>query len=148
MVEGRMRSARRWTALAPIVAVVLLAGCRPVATEEEEEGGYEPATVEPIKGSEVSRVTLTEDAARRIQLQTATATEVRNGVAVPESAVWVDVNGDEWVYTNPEGLEFVRAHVVVDRYLDGVAYLEDGLAPGTEVASVGVPQLIGSEFGI
>jgi hypothetical protein len=58
------------------------------------------------------------------------------------------VNGDEWVYTNPETLVFVRAQVVVSRYDDGLAYLSDGPAPGTEVASVGVPELIGSEFGI
>ena len=67
---------------------------------------------------------------------------------VPEAAVWVDVNGDEWVYTNPETLVFVRAQVVVDRYHAGAAFLSDGPTPGTEVASIGVPQLIGSEFGI
>jgi hypothetical protein len=58
------------------------------------------------------------------------------------------VNGDEWVYTNPETLVFVRAQVVVERYDAGSAFLSDGPSPGTEVASIGVPQLIGSEFGI
>ena len=104
--------------------------------------------MEEIKGSDLSRVVLKEDAARRIGLDTVPTTSRGGGTVVPESAIWVDVNGDEWVYTNPETLVFVRAQVVVSRYDDGLAYLSDGPAPGTEVASVGVPELIGSEFGI
>lgn len=138
---------RRWAVVIPICAVLFLPGCRDLPTEEVEVG-YEPATVEEIKGSDLSRVELTEDAARRIGLDTVPTTGRDGRTVVPESAVWVDVNGDEWVYTNPETLVFVRAQVVVSRYDDGLAYLSDGPAPGTEVASVGVPELIGSEFGI
>lgn len=138
---------RRWAVVIPICSVLFLPGCRDLPTEEVEVG-YEPATVEEIKGSDLSRVELTEDAARRIGLDTVPTTGRDGRTVVPESAVWVDVNGDEWVYTNPETLVFVRAQVVVSRYDDGLAYLSDGPAPGTEVASVGVPELIGSEFGI
>jgi hypothetical protein len=146
MEDGSMRRGRRLAWLAPLCAVLLLSGCRDVATEEEV--GYEPSKVEPIKGSELSRVILTEDAARRIGLDTTPVTSRGETTVVPESAVWVDVNGDEWVYTNPETLVFVRAQVVVERYDAGSAFLSDGPSPGTEVASIGVPQLIGSEFGI
>jgi hypothetical protein len=142
-----MPRGRRWGTLAPVCVLLVLTGCRDLATEEEE-GGYEPAVVEPIEGSDLSRVILTEDAARRIQLETSTATERGNRVIVPESAVWVDAAGDEWVYTEPEPLVFRRAHVVVDRYRDGRAFLDEGIEAGDEVVSVGVPQLIGSEFGI
>ena len=137
---------RRWTVAIPICAILFLPGCRDLATEEEE--GYEPASVEEIEGSDLSRVVLKEDAARRIRLDTVPTTGRGGRTVVPESAIWVDVNGDEWVYTNPEALVFVRAQVVVKRYDDGLAYLSDGPAPGTQVASVGVPELIGSEFGI
>jgi hypothetical protein len=137
---------RRRALLAPLCGLLLLAGCRDLATEEEV--GYEPATVEEIKGSDLARVILTEDAVRRIGLDTTPVTDRGTLTVVPESAVWVDVNGDEWVYTNPEPLVFVRALVVVERYDDGSAFLRDGPAPGTEVASIGVPELIGSEFGI
>lgn len=141
-----MMPRRRWAVAIPICAVLFLPGCRDLATEEEE--GYEPATVEEIEGSDLSRVILKEDAARRIGLDTVPTTRRGGRTVVPESAIWVDVNGDEWVYTNPEALVFVRAQVVVSRYDDGLAYLSDGPAPGTEVASVGVPELIGTEFGI
>jgi hypothetical protein len=146
MEDGSVRRGRRLAWLAPLCALLLLSGCRDVATEEEV--GYEPSKVEPIKGSELSRVILTEDAARRIGLDTTPVTSRGERTVVPESAVWVDVNGDEWVYTNPETLVFIRARVVVDRYDEGSAFLSDGPAPGTAVASIGVPQLIGSEFGI
>jgi hypothetical protein len=146
-MEARsMRRGRRRALLAPLCALLLLSGCRDLATEEE--AGYEPATVEPIEGTELARVILTEDGARRIGLDTTSVTKRGELTVVPESAVWVDVNGDEWVYTNPEPLVFVRALVVVDRYEGGSAFLRDGPAPGMEVASIGVPQLIGSEFGI
>ena len=140
-------SRRRWTVVIPICAVLFLPGCRDLAAEEVEVG-YEPATVEEIEGSDLSSVELTEDAARRIRLDTVPTRGRHGRTVVPESAIWVDVNGDEWVYTNPEALVFVRAQVVVSRYEDGLAYLSDGPAPGTEVASVGVAELIGSEFGI
>ena len=146
MRDGSLRRRRRSALLAPLCGLLLLSGCRDLTTEEET--GYEPATVEPIKGSELARVILTDDAARRIGLDTTPVTSRGELTVVPESAIWVDVNGDEWVYTNPETLVFVRAQVVVDRYDAGSAFLRDGPAPGTEVASIGVPQLIGSEFGI
>lgn len=140
-------SRRRWTVAIPICAILFLPGCRDLA-EEEVEVEYEPATVEEIEGSDLSSVELKEDAARRIGLDTVPTTGRDGRTVVPESAIWVDVNGDEWVYTNPEALVFVRAQVVVKRYDDGLAYLSDGPPPGTEVASVGVAELIGSEFGI
>ena len=58
------------------------------------------------------------------------------------------MEGQEWVYTSPETLTFVRAAVTVDRYEDGQAFLIDGPPTGTEVVSVGVAELIGSEFGV
>jgi hypothetical protein len=141
-----IRSIQRRLGAAPLLLLLLLPGCRDLTTEEE--GGYEPATVETIEGSDVARVTLTEDAAGRIGLDTTSVTSRGELAVVPESAVWVDSNGDEWVYTNPETLVFVRVQVKVDRYEEGSALLREGPSPGTEVASVGVPQLIGSEFGI
>jgi hypothetical protein len=57
-------------------------------------------------------------------------------------------HGESWVYTSPEALTFVRHPVTVD-YVEGdTAYLSDGPAGGTEVATVGVPELYGAEFEV
>jgi hypothetical protein len=141
-----MERRHRAAALAPLCVVLLTAGCR--SLESPDVTGYEPATVEAVEGSELARVTLTKDAARRIGLETSTVTRHGRGTVVPESAIWVDEHGTAWVYTRPAPLVFVRARVVVDRYEDGRAYLVDGPTPGTIVASIGVPELIGSELGI
>jgi hypothetical protein len=137
---------RREAILPPLCLVVLLAGCRTL--EPPDVSGYEPASVETIEGSGLARVTLTEDAARRIGLETSTVTRRGDGTMVPDSAIWVDVDGTAWVYTEPQPLVFVRASVVVDRYQDGSAYLTEGPPPGTVVVSIGVPELVGSEFGV
>jgi hypothetical protein len=144
-----MRRTRTRNTLIACSTLLLLAGCRDVASEVAPE--YEPGTVEEIKGSDLSRVVLTEDAARRIGLET-TEVEAEDGggrLVVPASAIWIDEHGDAWVYTNPEPLVFVRAQVEVAKYIGNTAaVLSDGPEPGTEVASVGVAELIGTEFGV
>ena len=61
-----MLQRRRWmTGL--LIAGLLLSACASVA--EEEEALHEPATLEPIEGSDVSRLTLTEEAAVRLDIE-------------------------------------------------------------------------------
>lgn len=140
-----MRRDRRWI-LAPLVAVALLSACAEVP--EAESTLSEPMTLEPIKGTEFSRVILTAKAAERVGIETVAVRGNGETRTVPASAVWVGVNGEEWVYTAPEPLVFVRAVIEIDRYDGDVAVLSAGPAKGTKVVSVGVPELIGSEFGI
>jgi hypothetical protein len=67
---------------------------------------------------------------------------------VPHSAVIYGAHGESWVYTSPEPLTFVR-HPVTIEYVEGdMVYLSDGPAGGTEVATVGVPELYGAEFEV
>jgi hypothetical protein len=142
-----MRARSRWRAVpATLCLLAILSGCRDLASEDAT--GYEPASVEPIEGSDLARVTLTEDAARRIGLETKPVARRQGRIVVPESAIWVDVDGAAWVYAARGPLVFLRARVVVDRYEGGSAFLTEGPPPGTEVASIGVPELIGSEFGV
>lgn len=129
------------------MAVLAMPACK--ATDESSaSSGYEPFELEEIEGSDALKVILNELAAQRIQLATEPIARSGHRLVVPESAIWIDVEGQEWVYTNPEPLTFVRAAVEVDRYEDGRAFLTDGPPTGTEVVSVGVAELIGSEFGI
>jgi hypothetical protein len=142
-----MRRSRIGSTLIACFTLLLLAGCRDVASEVTPE--YEPGTVETIEGSDLSRVILEPDAARRIGLQTAEVEADGRRLVVPQSAIWIDEHGDAWVYTNPEPLVFVRAQVEVARYVGRTeAVLSQGPEPGTTVASVGVPELIGTEFGV
>jgi hypothetical protein len=141
-----MKREHRWVVAALLLGVLVLPACREVTAEEPTVN--EPYRLEPVEGTDVSRVILTEDGAQRIGLETVTVVESGAGSVVPASAIWIDVEGQEWVYTSPEALTFVREPVVVDRYEDDVAVLSDGPAPGTEVVAVGVPELIGSELGI
>jgi hypothetical protein len=136
------RDRRRVAAMLAIGVLLLLPACREVS--EESSGESEPYTVEPIEGTDLSRVILTADGVERIGLETTSLT----GTTVPASAIWIDVDGQAWVYTSPEPLTFVREAVTVDRYAGDVAHLSDGPAIGTEIVTVGVAELIGSEFGI
>ena len=140
-------SHRRWAAGLALVALLVLPGCK--ATEESSaSSGYEPFELEEVEGSDAMKVNLNELAAERIQLETEPVASSGDRLVVPDSAIWIDVEGQEWVYTSPETLTFVRAAVTVDRYEDGQAFRVDGPPTGTAVVSVGVAELIGSEFGV
>jgi hypothetical protein len=67
---------------------------------------------------------------------------------IPYAAVLYDVNGDEWVYTSPEPLVYVRAPIVVD-YIEGdVAVLVEGPPAGTQIVTAGAAELFGAEAGV
>jgi hypothetical protein len=111
-----------------------------------------PARVERLGETDLSRVILTAEAGKRLGIETA---PVRDAQArgqlrkvVPYSAVFYDLKGETWVYTNPEPLTFVRARISVDYIDGGLAVLLEGLPSGTEVVTVGAPELYGTEFGV
>ncbi len=67
---------------------------------------------------------------------------------VPYAAVIYDVNGQTWVYTNPEPLTFVRQSISID-YIEGdTAFLTEGPDAGTEVVVIGGAELYGAETGV
>jgi hypothetical protein len=135
---------------AGVVAVLLLAGCEKAVTEESGGGG--PAVVEePAAGTEVARVTLTEDAAARIDVQTRAvrALSGRGGqLEIPYAAVLYDPNGQTWTYTNPEPLVFLRAPIDVVHIDGSRAVLSKGPLPGTKVVTVGAAELLGAEYEV
>src|SRR5213593_936189 len=101
------------------------------ATEEEPVS----AKVEHLQGAEPTRVTLTEDAARRLDIQTANVRDMMvNGTqrrVLPYAAVLYDTEGNTWTYTSPEPLVFVRHSIKVD-FIDGeLAVLSDGPPAGS-----------------
>jgi hypothetical protein len=112
----------------------------------------EPAVVEAIAGSELSRITLTADAARRLDIKTAPAqNETVNGATrpmIPYAAVIYDAEGKTWAYTNPSGLVYVRQAITVESIEGDRAILSAGPPAGTAVVVVGASELLGAEYGV
>jgi hypothetical protein len=67
---------------------------------------------------------------------------------IPYAAVLYDLHGETWVYTNPNPLVFIRHPILVDYIENEQAVLIEGPPAGTAVATVGVAELFGTEFGV
>ena len=132
-----------------LVATLLISACTPVQPSTEK---VKPATVEPVEGSEFSRVILTEKAAERLGIQTVTVSEQElDGNAhkvIPYSAVMYGLKGETWTYTNPETLVFVRQLIVIDKIDGDLVYLSEGPEIGMPVVTVGASLLYGAEVGV
>lgn len=124
-----------------IFAGLLLSACGPRSNPVEF---IPPSKLEPVEGTDLSRVILTEKAAERIGVETVQA----SGNEVPYAAVIYDIEGNTWVYTNPEPLTFVREPIVID-YIEGdTAILAQSLPANFNVVTVGVIELYGTETGV
>ena len=137
-----MKHINRWIIVTVIFAGLLLSACGgqiPVTGEK-----VAPSKLEPIEGSELSRVILTEKAAERLGIETVSA----SGSEVPYAAVIYDIEGNTWVYTSPAPLTFVRAAIVIDRIDGDTAFLSESLASDLNVVTVGVSELYGTETGV
>ena len=143
-----MKYINRWTILVVIIAG-LLSACAPEAKKAEF---IPPSSLEPIEGSDIQRVILTEKAVERLDIQTsAIRDEQVNGSkrkVVPYAAVIYDLEGNTWVYTNPASLSFVRESITIDFIEGDRAVLVNGPSSGTEVVTVGVAELYGAETGV
>ena len=123
----------------------------------------EPAVITKIEGSDLKRVTLTQEAIKRIDLKMGAVHEVlvtqevkvagetaisMKRKVVPYSALIYDENGVAWVYINGKPRTFVRHRVNVN-YIEGdLAFLLEGPPLDTKVATVGVAELFGAEYGL
>jgi len=131
-----------------ILACLLVSACgqAPADTAAEENHNI---TVEQLEGPDPTRETLTEDAARRLDIQTAAARDAEvNGAkrtVIPYAAIIYDTEGATWVYLNPEPLTFVRHPITVDDIKGDQVFLSDALPSGSAVVTVGVAELYGAE---
>ncbi|HYI58286.1 MAG TPA: hypothetical protein VEX66_08970 [Microlunatus sp.] len=129
------------------VALLALSGCNEV--EEEPGSSYHPAELSSPGPQGVREVTLTEDAARRVGLQTSRVTVEGADRVVPYAALIYDEQGDPWVYTVPEPLTYVRVSVMVKEEVDeDTMALSAGPPVGTEVVTRGVAEVYGAELGM
>lgn len=128
-------------------AGVALSGCTEVETEASH--GYEPSKLEEIKGSEdLKRITFTREGAQRVRLETAQVESKGGQRVVPYAALIYDPEGKTYVYVSPEPRTFLREAVKVDRIDGDRMLLSDGPPTGTEVVTVGVAEVYGTELEI
>ena len=146
----RIGDRSRLSALLLIAALCLgVAACSRGAESSEEDTGYRDAKVEAVEGSDLSRVTLSKEAAGRLGIHTAVVAkgpDVRTNI--PYAAVLYDEAGDTWTFTSPAPLTYLRAHIEVDVIQGGRAVLSAGPPVGTTVVTVGAAELLGTELGV
>jgi hypothetical protein len=145
--KSRRRAAAAYAGLALIVGSVSLFACAEVP-EAETEHLYEPAELEPIKGTDVQRVIFTAEGAERTGLQTAPIRQNGEKKFMPYAAVIYTPDGKEYAYTVPEPRTFVRQEIEIDRIDGDSVMLSDGPPTGTKVVTVGAAEVYGTEFEV
>jgi hypothetical protein len=154
----RLRTTRncRKQLRAVCAGLVLIAGLVPLSACGEASSGYdyelashhEPAKLEPIKGTDVQRVIFDAEAAKRVGLKTAPIRQDGRKEIMPYAALIYDADGNTYVYTAPEPLTYVRQEIDIDHYDGDSVVLSDGPPAGTEVVTVGVDEVYGTEFEV
>ena len=125
-----------------ILAIFPLAACPPAAAPEEEQ---KPVTLEPIAGTDLNRITLTEKAAERLGLETAPVAAQEGQVVVPYAALLYDPSGQAWVYVTVGPLAYERQKVTVNTIDGDQVVLSQGPEAGAQVVTLGATELFGSE---
>lgn len=142
-----MKPEYRWMVVLPLAASLQLAGCKHTPEDTEEP---KAATVEHLQGAEPARVTLTAEAAKRLQMQTEAVRETeidgKQSKVMPYAAILYDTEGATWVYMCPAPLTYVRHSITVDRIVGDLVVLSEGPPSGTAVVTVGAAELYGSEI--
>lgn len=142
----------RTMAIAALIVALQLVACQQKESHYEH---IEPAHLEHIEGSMLSKLTLTEKAVERIGVQTALVAEEMIAHSAPQlmpvvpySALIYDAEARVWVYTNPEPRTYLRHEVKVDFIKDGKAVLLEGPPVGAIVVTQGAAELYGAEYEV
>ena len=133
-----------------IACVVSLSACSEGSSAYDYElaSHHEPAKLEPIKGTDVQRVIFDAEAAERVGLKTAPIRQDGQGKVMPYAALIYDAEGKTYAYTAPEPLTYVRQEINIDHFDGDSVVLSDGPPTGTEVVTVGVDEVYGTEFEV
>ena len=139
-----MHGVRLGLAVAAVVAASLFSSCGGTITDSYTIE-HQPAVAEPVPGSDHARVTVEQDAVERLRIRTTQVEKAVGGLVVPSAAVFVDPEGQWWVYTSPERFVYERHEVFVEREDGGNAFLSRGPSVGSKVVTRGAPELYGVE---
>jgi hypothetical protein len=136
--------------------LVLIAGVVSLSACSEASSGYdyelashhEPAKLEPIKGTDVQRVIFDAEAAERVGLKTSPIRQDGRKEIMRYAALIYDAEGGTYAYTAPNPLTYVRQQISIDHFDGDSVVLSDGPPTGTEVVTVGVDEVYGTEFEV
>jgi hypothetical protein len=143
----RNRSARLLTIGFVLVAGLSVSACKEVETETA--AGYEPATIEEVKGKDdVKLVKLTEEGAERTGLETEKVRVADGRKIVPYASLIYDPEGKTYVYTSPKRLTYLRVPVKVKGVSGDDVIVSDGPTAGTQVVTVGTAEVYGVELEV
>jgi hypothetical protein len=147
-----MNRFRRWIYYSAVASCLPLSSCKKMPAEKEQDDEQTAAKVvhqEQKYPDQPTRITLTEDARKRIDVHTAPIQEIDIGglkqKVMPFSALLIDPEGESWAFTNSEPLTYVRQRIKVERIDGDKAILAQGPSIGTPVVTVGAALLYGSE---
>ncbi len=148
-----MKNFNHWMVMILMLLVVLLlAACNGGSEQAVHE---EPAQVVEVAGSEFNKVILTARAAERLGIQSEPVREESiDGsikLVIPYAAIIYGLHGETWAYMrNPggESFTFVRTPITIDRIEGDMVILTDGPAVGTDIVTVGVAELYGTDTGV
>jgi hypothetical protein len=130
-----------------VAAAVSVSACKEVETESAT--GYEPAKLEEVKGNEdLKQVTFTKEGAARTGVKTEKVRLDGDGTVVPYKALIYDTEGKTYVYTSPKPLTYLREAVEVASVRGDRVTLSDGPPAGTQVVTVGTPEVYGTELEV
>ncbi len=131
-----------------VVAVLALSACKSSTVEEPTE----PAEVIAVKGSDLSRVKLTEEGVSLLGIRTEpvrrSAHHSPAGTEIPYAALIYAPNGQTYVFTEVNSRTFVRHSIEVHSINGHTAILSAGPPAGTRVVTVGASELYGAETGV
>lgn len=129
-----------------LLASLQLSACAP---KQELAPQVAPVHVTHLSGDQPTRVTLTPDAIKRLDLQTDSVQVANvNGVEktlIPYSSIVYDTEGRTWVYTSPQEGTYLRTAVQIESIDGDDVTIAAGLPAGTAVVTVGAEELFGSE---
>jgi hypothetical protein len=142
---------QRWIFIAVAVGCMSLVSCRKMEAEKEKSEQTAATVVhqEEKNPDQPAIITLTDDARRRIDVQTAPIQQIdvdgAKQTVLPFAALFYAPDGATWTFINTQPLTYVRQRIKVERIVGNNVVLAQGPAPGTQAVTVGAPLLYGSE---
>jgi hypothetical protein len=134
--------------LGPIFAIVALVVASACARRANIVGDSQIDPVKVVRDNGKTRVTLTGDAARRLDIRRAVVKKDGDATVVPYASLLYTADGNTWVFASPAPLEFVRTRVVVADIRGDDAVLTSGPPVGTSIVTTGAAELLGAESGV